>query len=452
MFNQLYAPPANNGNLADQALLRWLKQDDMMQQADYQIYRQYYDGQHNVPLTPRQADYLERNGVRFRFNFLQLPVRVLMQRLTVVGFDAPDPLGGRDGILWQWWNHNRMDALHKVVEKATAVDGDSYVLVEWDSERGEPRFYHEKAYDGSEGVKATYGTSTRREIAFASKRWREIDPTTGKSWRRLNIYTPTEIYKYRTDGASEYGWAAYQEDGEVWPLPWPLGVVPIVPFRHDDDGGNWGRSELEDLLAPQNALNKAVLDLVEGADKTAHQIITLTGGKAGGLTINPGQILWHERPDASFSYIPSGDIEKLIRLKNDFIVTIAQLGQVPLSYFQITGQVASAETQQADDTGLVSKAEDMSVSYGNAWEDVMIMALRMSNEFGGTNYSLDGISTHWGAFDRIDKMGQALKKAEIVTALVNAGATLEGAAREAGYGDESIALLLRGDIVEGFDQ
>jgi hypothetical protein len=451
MFKQLYTP-TNSGNLADQAWLRWLKQDDLTQQADYRLYRRYYDGLHNVPLTPRQADYLERNGVRFRFNFLQLPVRVLMQRLTVVGFDAPEPLGGKDGLLWQWWNHNRMDALHKVVEKATAVDGDSYVLVEWDDDKNEPRFYHEKAYDGEEGVKATYTSSARREIAFASKRWRETDPATGKTWRRLNIYTPAEIYKYRTDAESEYGWAAYAPEGEEWPLPWPLGVVPIVHFRHDDDGGNWGRSELEDLLAPQNALNKAVVDLLEGSDKTAHQIITLTGGKAGSLTVNPGQVLFHERPEANWSYIPAGDIEKLIRLKNDFIVTIAQLGQVPLSYFQVTGQVASAETQQADDTGLVAKAEDMAVSYGNAWEDVMGVALRLSNEFAGTSYPTDGLSTLWGAFDRIDKMGQALKRAEIVTALVNAGATLEGAAIEAGYGEESVSLLLRGDTVEGFDQ
>jgi hypothetical protein len=206
------------------------------------------------------------------------------------------------------------------------------------------------------------------------------------------------------------------------------------------------------LLAPQNALNKAVVDLLEGSDKTAHQIITLTGGKAGSLTVNPGQVLFHERPEANWSYIPAGDIEKLIRLKNDFIVTIAQLGQVPLSYFQVTGQVASAETQQADDTGLVAKAEDMAVSYGNAWEDVMGVALRLSNEFGGTSYPTDGLSTLWGPFDRIDKMGQALKRAEIVTALVNAGATLEGAAIEAGYGDESVSLLLRGDTVEGFEE
>jgi len=88
-----------------------------------------------------------------------------------------------------------------------------------------------------------------------------------QTWRRLNIYTPTEIYKYRpaADGEGEYGWAAYREDADpTWPLDWPVGVVPIVPFRNDDDGGNWGRSEIDDLIPVQNALNKAVIDLMEG--------------------------------------------------------------------------------------------------------------------------------------------------------------------------------------------
>ena len=31
-------------NLADQAFLAWLKQDDERQQADYRLYRNYYNG------------------------------------------------------------------------------------------------------------------------------------------------------------------------------------------------------------------------------------------------------------------------------------------------------------------------------------------------------------------------------------------------------------------------
>lgn len=440
-------------NLAEQAFLRWLKADDAAQQADYKLYRQYYNGVHNVPLTQRQEDYLQRNGVLFRFNFLQLPVKVLAQRLQVDGFDAPAPYGGETGDLWEWWNFNRMDAQQKAVHRSAMVDGDSYVLVEWDEAAGMPRFFHEPAYDGSEGVKVTYTTSGRREIAFASKRWREVDANTGKTWRRLNVYTPDAVYKYRTSSDTDAGWAKYQDEGDpTWPLDWPVGVVPVVHFRHDDDGGNWGRSELDDLIPVQNALNKAVIDLLEGADKTAFQLITLSGAKAEGLEVGARQVLYTSVQNASWGYIPAGDISKLIDLKNDFIVTLAQMSQVPLSYFQVTGQVASAETQKADDTGLVAKAEDTAVSFGNSWEDVMRMAIRLQAAFGGGGNQPDDISTLWRPFERIDKLVTEKARSEIVSNLVQAGATIEGAVTVAGYNAEDTALLVRGDMVDGIEQ
>jgi hypothetical protein len=377
----------------------------------------------------------------------------LCQRLQVVGFDAPDPYGGEDGRFWQWWNMSRMDAGQRTAHRAAVVDGDGYMIVEWDAENNRPIFYSEKAYDGSEGVKVTYATSGRRDIAFASKRWRQVEPMTGKTWKRLNIYTPTEIYKYRTGSDSDYGWAAYQDEADgVWPLPWPVGRVPVVPFRYDDDGGEWGLSELDGLIPLQNALNKSVIDLLEGADKTAYQLITLKGGKADNIKVDPRQVLYHQSPDAAWGSIEPGDIQKLIDLKNDFIVSMAQLSQVPLSYFQVTGQVASAETQQADDTGMVSKAEDTAVSFGNSWEDVMWLAHAMEREFGGGHTPIDHISTQWGPFNRVNKLDIGLKRAQIVTELTSAGASLSGAVQVAGYSQEDQEALIRGDFVDGIEQ
>jgi hypothetical protein len=343
--------------------------------------------------------------------------------------------------------------MQRNIHRATAIDGDSYALVEWDAEADRPRIHHERAYDGSEGVKVTYATSGRRDIAFASKRWRETDPETGKTWKRLNIYTPNEIYKYRSGSEGEYGWMPHQEEADPsWPLAWPVGIVPVVHFRHDDDGSEWGISELDDLIPVQNALNKSVLDLLEGADKTAYQVITLSGGKADGIEVAPRQILYHPSPDATWGSIDAGDIEKLIRLKNDFIVSMAQMAQVPLSYFQITGQIASAETQRADDTGLVSKVESEAVSLGNSWEDVMWLCHAMEREFGTGNRPLDHISTQWASFERVDKLATELKRSEIVRELTSAGASIEGAVKVAGYTEEEQETLLRGDWVDGVEQ
>ena len=440
-------------NPAEAAWLNWLRQDDNAQQADYKTYREYFNGEHSVPLTARQKKYLGLRGIDFRFNFLRLPVKVMIQRLNVIGFESPDSrLVGSDGVLWQWWQKNRMDAVQRGVHQATAVDADTYVLVEWDAEKGMPKFSHVPAYDGTEGMKVVYSDANRRIPAFASYRWRHTDPATGDTWRCLNVYTAEAIYKFKSGGSDSWVRRMDDEDMGLWPLPWADGV-PVIHNRHDDDGSNWGRSELEDLIPIQQALNKSVIDVLEGADKTAYQILTLSGGRASELDIQPRKVFAHPDPAAKWGHIPAGDIQKLINLKNDFIVSLAQTSQVPLSYFQVTGQVASAETQQADDTGLVSKISDNAVAYGNFWEDVMSMAVRLSNRFAGTNYDPDMISTKWDEFERVDKQQISRTKAETAEIKARTYDTLllsnprvdrYKLALMAGYDEDEAAVLAEG--------
>jgi hypothetical protein len=75
-----------------------------------------------------------------------------------------------------------------------------------------------------------------------------------------------------------------------------------------------------------------------------------------------------------------------------------------LQYYQITGQVASDDTQRAGDTGLVSKIENRSVSFGNTWEDVIGYGRKLHNVFS-IGPKLDeklSISTEWDSFERVD--------------------------------------------------
>jgi hypothetical protein len=238
--------------------------------------REWYDGDHKVPLTDRQREYLGLNaGFPWSMNYLRLPVELCVERLTVTGFDGPDGIGGDDGLLDEWWTSNRMDALQSQVHRATARDGDTYVLVEWDADGGRPRLSHEPAYDGDEGMKVHYLSNLRREMTMASKVWTESrfnDRGQLQTTRRLNLYLPDRLERYIERG---HGWEAFEEPGYPWPIPNPIGRIPVVHFRWRDDGGNWGESEIEPLVPLQMALNKSVLDLLEAADKTGAALLTL---------------------------------------------------------------------------------------------------------------------------------------------------------------------------------
>jgi hypothetical protein len=461
MFRELF--PRTNGraanapvNPADLALLSWLAQDEADKQAHYVQLRRWYDGDHVVPLTDRQKEYLAVDAqFKFAVNYLRLPVDLCVERLTVTGFDGPEGIGGKDGILADWWAANRMDALQAQVHRAAARDGDTYILVEWDEENGRPVFYHEPAYDGEEGAKIHYLSNMKREVTAASKRWTERrfnERDELVTTLRLNLYKPEQIEKYIETGR---GWQPFNEPGQPWPLPWEPGITPMIHFRWQDSGNNWGESELEPLVPLQMMINKTVLDEAEAADKTAAQLITLTGAKwPEGVTVRAGDVLSVSTAEASFGSIPPGDLSGLRARINDYIVRMAQVAHIPLQYFQLTGAIASADTQAADDSQLTAKVRSQSTALGNAWEDVMRVALRLNAVYGDGRDLPAGedIATVWADFERVDQLAVEQRRAEIVATLINAGISLPGALARVGYPEEDVELMMQGDVVTGIEQ
>jgi hypothetical protein len=197
MLNAIFQHPngraANTAvNPASLALAQWQAADYADQQAHYVHLREWYDGDHKVPLTDRQREYLGLNAdFPWSMNYLRMPVELCVERLTITGFDGPDGIGGDEGLLDEWWTSNRLDALQGQVHRATARDGDTYVLVEWDKDAGRPRLSHEPAHDGDEGMKVHYLSNLRREMTMASKVWTEArfdERGQLQTTRRLNLY------------------------------------------------------------------------------------------------------------------------------------------------------------------------------------------------------------------------------------------------------------------------
>lgn len=453
---------------AELAYGRWLAGADSGRAQRVRTYRDYYYGSHPTQLTPRMRQYLElADGIDFRLNVMPIVVDVLKERLTVVGFEAPPPLGGPDGRLRQWWQANRMDAVQKDVHLAALRDGDAFLLVDWDAERGIPRLTFELAYDGVYGMSVEYSAERRGVVERAAKRWRVAGE--GGAFVRLNVYTADALYKYRSAADARFTvWEPYQEPGDAaWPLPWrdaagaPLGV-PIFHFANNAGGFDEGRSELDDLIPAQDGLNKAVLDELGGADMEGFGMITLTGDvPPDGAVMGPRRILYSPNPAARFGHIPAGDIKALSDIVERYIMRVAQMSRTPLAYFQVTGQVASAETQKANESGLVSKCADRATPFGNAWEDALRFCLRLDNTFGGGRHDLDAaIAAQWAPFEVIDRWEEARKQAEVGEAkarafaeLADRGVPRRTAALLAGYTEQEAEALeeIRYDVVTDVD-
>jgi len=128
-----------------------------------------------------------------------------------------------------------------------------------------------------------------------------------------------------------------------------------------------------------------------------------------------------------------------------YIQRMAQMSRTPMSYYQITGQVASADTQKADETGLVSKTERIAKFTGERWELVADACRRLHNAFGtGVELPEEPITTIWKPFERVDK--GALEKSQAETNDIKSqvferhllnNVERELAAQLAGYDDET---------------
>ena len=373
------------------SFLHWLCTEDDERQKNIMQYREYYDGQHDAQLSDRQRRYLElKTGQEFNGNYCPIPVDSLAEKLTVTGCDAGDV---QTPTLDDWLTANKLDGLQGIVHTGSLRDGDGYVMVSWDDLNKRPVFTPEMACCNGAGVKVHYSEENYQEVSFATKRWRVTQGHHAGYVRRLNIYYPDRIEKYISNQEYDEGqWAAYEEPGQPWPIPWvrrdgsPMGV-PIIHFRNKEQGYDYGTSELSDVIPLQNAFNKSLIDLLAAGDTTAFRVYTMVGDNPTGIKVSPGSWIYTTRPPggdsgAAIGFIPGEDLTPLIQLKDSMAMEIARITRTPLSYFQISGQVASDATLKEQEQPLVSKAKKRQIYFGNSWENVLRMARALQNTFG----------------------------------------------------------------------
>lgn len=442
-------------NQARLTFLEWLANQEAARRAEYALYRDYYDGEHSAQLTERLKKFLNiKSGLEFNLNLCPVVVDSLAERLVVTGFDA----GEQSATFWSWWEQNDMDGVQADLHLSAVRDGDGYILVDWDEGQGRPAFWHELACDG-DGVTVHYG-ERRKEPIFASKRWRVESENPGEAGkvRRLNLYYPNRIEKYIDTGDRKQGdgrlevWAEFSENsGDPWPIPWtmnnkpdgePIGV-PVVHFRNRAQGYNHGQSELKSVLGPQNGLNKSVIDLLSAADTGAFGIRWVTGGDTGGADVYPGAIYSFDSSDTRVGTWEAMDLSQLINMVNQFKLWAAQVSRTPISAFQITGQIAAEGTLKQQESGLVAKAENRQVFFGNSWERVMELGRRLNNVFGNEEMNEEqNISTQWASAETRSALDDAQVAAVYVEKL---GVPRAMAWAKAGFTQAEIEEMLTSD-------
>lgn len=448
---------------ADLAYAAWLADEEKAIQKNVVLARRYFGGDHDVPLTDRQREYLgfqTAGEERFALNFCRTVVTSVAERLVVRGFAGDDALAA---WAWEMWQANRVDGLQMRVHEQTVCDGQYFVFVDYDRDTGRikllphPRYTDPTVGGTGFGCKAHYvDDDPERELEYVSKRWSEnyvTDTGARRMRQRMNVYRPDRVEKYVLAGSSEATWEPYRDEGDAgWPLPWvradgePLGI-PVVHFLNTPDA----RSELFDAIPVQDAINKVIVDILAAADAQGFPILRTYGMYAttdgnppdedgsNYLRVHPGMIIGttKSRAEAEISRLEAADPAPMLALLNELVLHLARVTDTPLSRFQVTGQVMAEATLKQIEGPLLAKVRARQTTLGNAWENVIYAARAQAVTFGGADLDLDAhIEALW---EEAEVRDEKEFWANLVLKREKLGIPLRQIWQEAGYTPDQIA-------------
>jgi hypothetical protein len=397
----------------EQRLTRWLKKlNDELDRRRALIARldRYHAGYPDPPEHVRAIKLETEYRVLLRqavTNWPELIVDTRLDRLEVTGFDFGDKRTNDE--VWGTWQRNALDADAGLVHEAALVNGRSYVIV-WADDEGEPEFVPEHA---STTVVAYEVGRGRRRRAAALRRWHDDD-----RWH-CTVYLPDGLYKFEAkDTGSQVpdagdGWVPREEPTEPWPLPNPLGVVPVVEFAVNRTlsplrcsanqlGKPWrqapifgsGAGEYERVLPIIDRINTTIFAGLLAQAYASFPVRALIGdpikyddvtdedgNKIGETPRAPFQaavnrLVQIENPDGKLVQLPESDLGNYIKFAEMNIRHLAAITHTPAHY--LLGEMVnlSADAIRAAEASLIALVKGtLQRDLGDPWEEVQRLGL-----------------------------------------------------------------------------
>lgn len=457
-------PAESMATLAQLALLNWLSEEEREVQRDIVKARAYHNGQQFTFLTDRLREFLDIDDVeiKFRLNVCRPVVTSVVEKMILLGFDVPgaeSEQADASGVVTkvnpqsQWlqtvMRENHLDVLAVEAHEIAISEGEAFILCDYDEEAGMPVFTLHRRYtdpqvsgivslsrppttdmnwmanatkyqvngDG-EGCRAHYANDDPNQaLEYVAKRWMElyVDGDGHQNSRmRMTVYYPDRVEKFVWD----QDWTPFlEEDDGAWPLWWtdtrtetgdPLGIAAIH-FRNKGM-----RPEATDALPLQDGINKTYIDFLAASDSaglginvafgwiptTDGQVLASDGSNA--LQVAPGMTIGttKSRTDADFIRVAAENLTPLLDSVDRQIAYVAMVTDTPVQRFQMTRQVAAADTLQAQNNPLDNKVRLRESVMGESWEKAMELARRLENAYGSEDLdeSFD-ILAQWAPLD-----------------------------------------------------
>lgn len=264
------------------------------------------------PLVFATEEWKKFHGTRYKGfsdNWCEVVAQSPVDRLRIIGLrlgGKTDVLTADERELWGDWQRNEMTAQSAQGFLASGVASRAHTLVWADDDDETPlvtwetadQAIVEHAADGSRrrlrGLKAWSDPDVEMEFAtlyLPDEVWKFQRPTTStaaaESLRDRGLDLPSTVF------AGNGGWVPREVDDEPWPLPSPLGVVPLVEWPNTPRLGADPISDISGVTAMQDTINAMWGYLFPAADSASMPARVVIGGEPPKVPIldDNGQVI-----------------------------------------------------------------------------------------------------------------------------------------------------------------
>lgn len=332
----------------------------------------YYQGKH--PLHFATEEWQKSNAARyagFSDNWCRPVVDAEAERVQVQGIKLGEADEGGKGaaLLHEQWLLNEMEAQSSQGFLTSLTTSTSFVLVWGDSDDDSViTWEHPSSFE------IEYDWANRRKRVAALKTWAD------DKLEFATLYTATDVWKFqrprastpdektsqavqaREEHSTTGGWLPREVRNETWPIPNPMGEVPAVEIPNRPILAGDPVSEIEGVMAMQDAINLLWAYMFLAADYASMPARVITGAEPPKIPIldTAGKVIGHRDVEVK-------DIgEKRFMFINGQNVGIDHWPAATLDPFiaairfavgHIAMQTRTPATYMAIDTGLSNVAE-----------------------------------------------------------------------------------------------
>lgn len=342
-------------------------------QAAYNLLWNYYDGtQPLVYSTKRLREVFSRLDARFTQNWCAVVIDSALDRINLARFTVADNEAAT-AQLNDLWERTEMALDDDDVHTAALVCGEAFVIV-WREDGGEVEAY----YNDPRLCHIFYEPDHPRVKEFACKWWVDGD---GK--RRLTLYYPDRLEYYVTTKKSENVTSAKDfVPAEPPSAPNPWGIVPVFHFVRER---RKVKSELQNIIEPQDAINKLLADMMVAAEFGAfRQRYIISNVETRGKLKNAPNEIWDlPAGDGTGQQTQVGEFEQTdlsgyLNAIDKLAVSVAIISRTPKHYLLAQTGDPSGEALIAMESPLVKKCNQYIERFSAAWGQVAAFMLRLA--------------------------------------------------------------------------